>query len=335
MEDKYLSSQIICKPLDPDYVTIAIEMAQENYDLEKQTVTALSDFDNRAFYETRIRELFEHGIGRIAFQNDKPVGFLAFGKIFDMGNGILGATSPLYGYGIRHADRGKVIGHLFQSTAAEICEKYAQSLYVNIYAHDTDVLNMFIMSAFSMDTTDVVRHTSLNIQTVSLNGIQFAELNKVQVLEYRTDVLELYRELINHLRLSPVFYHCNDFLPIEERFEDFLSEDMRIFAVFEESQLIGMIDSEPTDIEFAKMDANAIGMGDVFMKQNYRGRGLGEALLAFANDKIRESGIERVFVTHGTINPTARGFWDKYFVNYAYTMTRQINPEMLGMIKPI
>lgn len=96
-----------------------------------------------------------------------------------------------------------------------------------------------------------------------------------------------------------------------------------------------MIDSEPTDIEFAKTDSKAIGMGDVFIKSNYRGRGLGAALLAFANNRIKESGIDRVFVTHGTINPTARGFWDKYFVNYAYTMTRRINPEMLGIIKAI
>lgn len=330
-----MNKQIICKPLDSNYIKVAVEMAQENYNLEKQSVTALGNIDHRAFYQSKIERLFENGIGRIAFQNDEPVGFLAFSQIFDTGNGVMGATSPLYGYGIRNKDRGKVIGHLFQTTAAEICEKYAQSLRINVYAHDMDVLNMYIMSAFSMDTTDVVRNTSVKIPADDANNIIFAELSKTQVMDYRTDVIELYRNLINHLRVSPIFYHCNGFLPIEDRFEDFLSEDMRIFAAFNNSQLIGMIDSEPTDIEFAKTDSKAIGMGDVFIKSNYRGRGLGEALLAFANNRIKESGIDRVFVTHGTINPTARGFWDKYFVNYAYTMTRRIDPEMLGIIKAI
>lgn len=41
-----------------------------------------------------------------------------------------------------------------------------------------------------------------------------------------------------------------------------------------------MIDSEPT--EFANADSKAIGMGDVFIKPNYRGLGLGAALLNFA-----------------------------------------------------
>lgn len=110
---------------------------------------------------------------------------------------------------------------------------------------------------------------------------------------------------------------------------------MRIFAAFHDNQLIGMIDSEPTDIEFAKNDFKAIGMGDVFIKSNYRGRGLGAALLAFANNRIKESGIDRVFVTHGTVNPTARAFWDKYFTNYAYTIIREIDPDMLGSIRVI
>jgi hypothetical protein len=41
-------------------------------------------------------------------------------------------------------------------------------------------------------------------------------------------------------------------------------------------------------------------------------QGIAKALLRFANDELRESNIERLFVTHGTINPTARNFWDRY-----------------------
>lgn len=330
-----MNKQIICKPLDLSYINVAIEMAQENYEMERESVNALPNMDNRAFFQTKLKELFEKGVGRIAFQDNEPVGFLTFSQIYDMGNGIKGATSPLYGYGIRNEDRGKVIGHLFQATATEICEKYGQSIRINVYAHDKDVLNMYIMSAFSMDTTDVVRNTSMKIPSTSMNDFKFEELNKKQVLEYRTDVIELYCNLINHLRVSPIFYPCNEFLPIEDRFHDFLSEDIRIFAAFHNNQLVGMVDVEPSDIELAKTDPKSMGMGDLFIKSSYRGLGLGNALLSYANTKIKESGIERIYVTHGTINPTARGFWDKYFTNYAYTMTRQIDPQMLGIIKSI
>lgn len=330
-----LNHKIICKPLDANDIPIAVDMALENYNMEKQAVPALSNCVTRDLLHKKIEVLFQTGIGYIALEENEPVGFLAFRPIFDTGNGSLGATSPIYGYGIRNQDRGKVIGKLFQSTASTLCEQYAQSLRVSVYAHDVDVLSMYIMSAFAMDTTNVVRSTSASVPADTARSFTFAELDKVKVLQYRTDVIELYRSLINHLRFSPVFYHCKGFFPIEDRFEDFLDESMRIFAVFDKEQLIGMIDSEPTDIELAMTDPYAIGMGDVFIKPAYRGLGLGAALLQYANHRLSESGVERIYVTHGTINPTARGFWDKYFSNYSYTMTRKINPEMLGILKSI
>ena len=58
-------------------------------------------------------------------------------------------------------------------------------------------------------------------------------------------------------------------------------------------------------------------------------------LLKFANDELKKDGIERLFVVHGTTNPTARGFWDKHFTNYSYMMTRRIDPDMLGDIQAV
>ena len=73
-------------------------------------------------------------------------------------------------------------------------------------------------------------------------------------------------------------------------------------------------------------------LGDMFVKPDYRGKGVAGALLAFANNELHNGGVKRIFVTHGTINPTARGFWHRYFTNYSYTMTRMIDSDMLGEI---
>lgn len=108
-----------------------------------------------------------------------------------------------------------------------------------------------------------------------------------------------------------------------------------MFAAFEGDCLVGMIDSEPVDIALLQNDSSALCMGDIFVKPNYRGEGVAATLLAFANDELRKDGIKRLLVTHGTINPNARGFWDKYFTNYSYTMTRLIDADMLGNIERI
>jgi GNAT superfamily N-acetyltransferase len=261
--------------------------------------------------------------------------FFNFEKAFPVKNSVYGATSPLFGYGVRHGKRGVVISKLFQNIAAELCKNYTQSLRVNVYAHDVNVLWMYIMTSFAMDLAEAIKDTSIPIESKTTDRFTYREVSKNELANYKSDIVELYRDLVNHLRVSPVFHHCRHLLPLEARFDDFLSENLRLFAAFEGNCLVGMIDSEPVDIALFAHDSEALCMGDVFVKPSYRGEGVAAELLRFANDELKKDGVKRLLVTHGTINPNARGFWDKYFMNYSYTMTRKIDADMLGQIERI
>lgn len=331
-----MAKPIKIQPLDAGYFDTVVEMTLENYLLERHSARDLCERANKEYFSQQLEELFSKGTGRMAFEDNTLVGFLAFGEIFTINkSGAKGATSPLCGYGIRHSKRGEIIGRLFQDIASELCENFAQNLRVSVYAHDTEVLWTYIMSSFHMDMTGVVRDISSPIEAEIPEKYSFREVGKKELVNHKHEIIELYRGLINHLRMSPVFYHCLNFLPIENRFDDFLKDDMRIFAVFDGNRLVGMIDSEPVDWGFAIDDAEALGMGDIFIEPAYRERGIAAALLKFANDELKSNGVRRLFVTHGTANPTARGFWDKYFTNYSYSMSRLIDPDMLGTIKPV
>jgi GNAT superfamily N-acetyltransferase len=297
-------------------------MALENYLMERTSATGLAERVNTFYFRTELERLLSKG-------------FLAFGEIVEARPGIKVATSPLWGYGIRHDRRGEIIGRLFQDTAAELCRNYAQSLRVLVYAHDTEVLWSYLMSSFAMDMAGVVRDTSSLVDSDTQHGYSFREVSRTELPGYKNEIIRLYRSLINHLRVSPVFYHCREYIPVENRFDDFLSDNVRIFALFNGLKLIGMIDAEPVDYGFAVDDSEALSMGDIFIEPEYRETGLSAALLKFANDELRKDGIKRLFVTHGTINPTARGFWGKHFTQYSYMMTRQIDPDMLGEIEPV
>ena len=55
---------------------------------------------------------------------------------------------------------------------------------------------------------------------------------------------------------------------------------------------------------------------------------IAKELLSFTNETLKKKGAKRLWVEHGTANPTARGFWDTYFDNFTYT--REIDSSMLG-----
>ena len=318
-----------------DDIDTVVEMSLEAYHLEKLSCNVLPANPNVDYIREQLHTIIETGTCRLAMESETPVGFLAFEKAFPVKNGVYGATSPLFGYGVRHEKRDVVIGKLFQNIAAEMCENYTQSLCVNVYAHDADVLWMYIMTSFAMDLTEVIKDTSTPIESNTTSRFTYREVLKSELMDYKSDIVELYRDLVNHLRVSPVFHHCRHFLPLEARLDDFLSENLRLFAAFEGNCLVGMIDSEPVDIVLFTHDSEALCMGDVFVKPSYRGKGVAAELLRFANDELKKDGIKRLLVTHGTINPNARGFWDKYFMNYTYTLTRKIDAGMLGQIERI
>lgn len=323
-----MSQQITISPLNFNFFENAVELSYANYLSEEIKATGLSESLSKSYFSHQLEPLFRQGTGRMAFEKNVLVGFVAFEK-----TGTESAASPLCGYGIKHENRSMIAGRLFQETAEELCKNFVQSIRVSVYAHDMDVLWMYVMSSFSMDTTDVVRMTQTPVDVEMPKVFTFRELSKDELFTYKTEIIELYRSLINHLRLSPVFYPCKEFLPIENRFDDFLNDSMRIFTVFNGNSLVGMIDAEPCDDGFGMNDRSALSMGDVFIKSEYRGQGIARALLQFANNELRKSNIQRLYVTHGTINPTARGFWDRDFTNYSYTMTRTINRNMLGNIE--
>jgi hypothetical protein len=253
-------------------------MASENYLLERRSARGLCERPNKSYFSKQLEELFSKGTGRMAFEDNTPVGFLAFSGVFPVNkSGAKGALSPLWGYGIRHNLRGEIIGKLFQNIAAELCGNYTQKLSVSVYAHDTEVLWTYLMSAFYLEITGVVRDIETPIEAKMHGKNSFREIGTKDLIKHKQEIIELYRGLINHLLASPVFYHCRNFLPVENRFDDFLKDTMRISAVFEGTTLIGMVDSEPIDCGFATDDTEALSIGDIFLEPTYRGYGIAAA----------------------------------------------------------
>ena len=115
-----MNTKINIRPLDIRCLDSVIEMASESYFLERTSAKGLSEGVSKDFFKRELEKLLLNGTGRIAFESDTPIGFLAFSKIYEIRPGIEGATSPLWGYGIRHDRRGEIVGRLFQDIAAEL-----------------------------------------------------------------------------------------------------------------------------------------------------------------------------------------------------------------------
>ncbi|MDF2611118.1 MAG: hypothetical protein K0R92_2592, partial [Lachnospiraceae bacterium] len=149
------------------------------------------------------------------------------------------------------------------------------------------------------------------------------ELSKKDILHRRADILILYRSLVKHLQQSPVFYPGKEFM--DEVYIQYISSDnTRLFAAFSEDEVIGIMDASVDKECFLLNNDNVYNVGDLFVQEAYRGKKVAQSLLEYVRSTLFEEGVKKLWVEHGTANPNATGFWNKYFKNYTYTLVRDI-----------
>ncbi len=64
----------------------------------------------------------------------------------------------------------------------------------------------------------------------------------------------------------------------------------------------------------------------------HRGKGLNQKLLSMLIQKLKIKGYSRLGVDFESINPTAWGFWLKYFDAYTHSVVRRIDEKAVMLI---
>lgn len=228
---------------------------------------------------------------------------------------------PEWGYGLISKHGEKAMSYLFQKLASDIVNRGNVNFSVHLYAHDMEMQRLFSYMEFGIQA-----ETGICIldDTNSIDVDLVRELPKEEVKNRWGEIWCLLEQLIQHLRMSPVFYLGEEFT--EEVYKEFfLDEGTRVFVAENNDEIIGVIESNADNISLLFSDAEAANVGEVYVLPEYRGKNISHALLHYAKQKILQSNYRYAWVEHGTANPNARYFWNRYFSTYKYEMTRRIN----------
>ena len=85
-----------------------------------------------------------------------------------------------------------------------------------------------------------------------------------------------------------------------------------------------MIESNSESDVFAFQNTKSVNVGEIYVMPKYRGSSLSKELLQFVIEYEKQKDARYLWVGHGTANPNARGFWNKYFKTYQYELVRTI-----------
>lgn len=316
-------------PLGPELLPQMLDIALAAHRGEQKRVPALNAADEGKL-AGKVASLLAAPCGVAAEERGRLAGYLAFLPLETGRASGVTAYSPAYANGAgQWMDRAKVSRFLFTHAAEALLAQGVDRYEITAYAHDRDTLTSYILAEFGVQCTQGLRMADAPVRGAAGDECYFAELDMPTRVARRSELVSLWRLLADHLRQSPVFYPGREFT--DEAFTDYISRpETRLFTVLHGGRLDGMIDASP-DTPFFTCDERVANVGDLYVAPALRGKGVAQGLLDYACHRLRADGFQRLWVCHGTANPTALRFWDRYFENVTYTLVRQLDRSAVGL----
>ncbi len=99
---------------------------------------------------------------------------------------------------------------------------------------------------------------------------------------------------------------------------------MRVFTAWRGEELIAYLEVTGEGENFVTNDPQMQNICGAYCMPQYRGQGVIQGLLGYAMKVLKDEGYTKLGVDFESLNPTAWGFWTKYFKAYTYSLTRRI-----------
>ena len=332
-----------------EHIPEAAALALSCYEEERRAVPALPEIHSVPDLEG----FAENHMGAAAVEDGRLVGLLCsvapFEHVFGSTD-VKGVFSPMLANAAVYENRAAIYAALYQYAALKWVQAGAYSHAVCLYAHDEAALGQFFRYGFGLRCVDSIRtmeridmkkrsdgHRLLGNGSAHEEKAEMAPLEEFVFTELRPEefsrIYPLESMLNSHYHKSPFFMNRR-LESCEEFCEDCVKNKDRCFAALLNSRPCAYLKLSETGETFITRDSGYIHITGAFCLPEYRGRGLYQNLINYAADILEKEGYTRLGVDFESINPTAYGFWSKYFAAYTQGVVRRIDERIGQVIVP-
>ena len=320
------------------HIENAARIALAEYYEERRAVPILPEGEYLSVFCNMISEMVDHKLGIAAIEGGKLAGFMTcYSPMENHFGTTLGIFSPIHAHGTVKENRRRIYSLIYQAAADKWVKQGILSHAIALYTHDKDAVDSFFWNGFGLRCIDSIREVGPIIrQAVPIinekvsntpaeySDIEFCELHSEEVLQ----VLPLKNLLIKHLWDTPMFIPLFFQLDKEGFGEETEERNSRFFAIKASGKVIAFIEITASGENFACEDAGMMNICGAYMLPQYRESGMFSKLLSFLMDTLSTEGYIRCGVDFESFNPTASGFWLKYFTPYTYSVVRRIDERI-------
>ncbi len=311
-----------------EYIADAQALAMENYQEERRHVKSLPEM---GIFYSPLCELAGNGLSVAAVENDRLVGFWGCEGPWEneFGSTASGIFTPIHLHGAVREKREHIYRRMYQSLAERLARQGIAYHTIALYAHDISAVQGLFTYGFGMRCVDAVR----TLDQITVTGeadrdIICREIGRADYPKIRT----LRAGLGAHLGKSPCFIMMSD-AAIDSWQQRKESGGVRVFAAWRGEEPVAYLEITDDGENFATKVPEMQNICGAYCKPLDRGQNIMQMLLNHVITVLKEEGFSRLGVDYESINPSAWGFWTKYFEAYTYSLTRRIVESACGNLQ--
>lgn len=304
-------------------VNEALELLWEQFNLYCNGKDDLPNYWRNSVYE--IEQFLINKVKNktiiVAELDNQLIGYLGYEE-FPF-NGEKSVYCPVILHAVLEEYKAEVYPLLYKNASREWVSRNIFNHMWTINYNDKKLTKILFDIGFGSYLIDAVTKTNIELNCNESFIIKRADGNDKKAL------YDLVEESRKYYSAAPLFlkrseYKLNDIVDTVNK--------GNVFIVLDNKKVVGYINiSISKSNSFTEMYTRNYGLIDeigVYIKNDYRGMGLGKSLLATIFDYCRSNNIDGIHVDFETANLEASKFWLKYFNPTLLSMRRTINKNI-------
>lgn len=301
----------------------AVELFLKGYSQEKLHSPCLPSraLDDPAWIRSKLQSALNNP-GVAIIEGGQLLAYLVSGDFFSW-KGQQTAFVSEYGHSAINEKKQRLYQIMYQALAQEWRNRRCHLHLIGYFAHDSLLQSTLYQFGFGAIVAERLRDCS------SLDGFQDKWIKEIND---PIELIDLHMEHIRYYPKSPIFIARSTDRPSAlADLETHAQSNDAFFAYYDQSEpcaymIIG--ESSNSGEGFLLQKTKTAQIKSAYARTEFRGKGVGEALLQHAIRWAQQHGYERVFVEHETANVAGGNFWSKYFTPYLYFSMRYIDSSL-------
>lgn len=317
------------RDMRPEDIPEAASLFNNNYRRLRRQVPVLPEqFESEQPVTGYLEEILSRHYGVAAFGGGRLVGYWAAYRIPQFHGNWKGAYAPEWAHASVTDKRQAVYAEMYERICTKWIEDSCITHTLSFMTTDKELKRFSFEKGFGLLYIDSVKEveglSGPSVQT----GIEIAPAAGDDL----DALFDLEKKLFNFL-LSPPVFRWNDHKPsFESVARNLQKETVKYWICRQEDRSAGFVVLDLEDHEGSELinDSQSAYIRGLYVEPDFRGQGIGSALLEEACRWASQARIKRCTVDMESANGLSRDFWLSRFVPVCFTAIRKLDDRLYG-----